>query len=208
MSTYIDLDAIWRDRSYYPNPCEYSLTVDQVATWSKSVREVRALPQVASERPLDFVAALNLLGATLPYPRVELFAIEFIEVDNISGGNTLNTLTPHGLAVGDVVITSSPGFTISNGIGREIEYHVVNIPTPTSFQVSLTPGGPVQPLTNGTGLEMVLAVLGDPANPASNYASITAQTAAAKQLVTFPRRYRGSRSRARRARWGRRSGWS
>jgi hypothetical protein len=189
MSTYIDLDSVWRDRSAYPNPCDYSLTADQVATWSKSVREVRALPQIASERPLDFVAALNLLGATLPYPRVELFATTFIDVDSITGGNTFNTLTPDNLAVGDVVITSSPGFAISNGVGREVEYHVVNILSPTSFQVSLLPGGLVQSFTNGTGLEMMLAVLGDPADPASDYASVTAQTAAAKQLITFPRIY-------------------
>jgi hypothetical protein len=189
MSTYIDLDSFWRNRSAFPNPCEYSLTPEQVATWTKSVREVRALPQNANERPLDFVSALNLLGATLPYPRVELFANKFIDVDSITGGNTFNTLVPHGLVVGDIVITSSPGFTISNGVGREIEYHVVNIPTPTSFQVSLTPGGPVQSFTNGTGLELVLAVLGDPTDPTSDYATVTAETAAAKQLVTFPRIY-------------------
>lgn len=189
MSTYIDLDSVWRDRSAFPNPCEYSLTPEQVATWTKAVREVRAIPQNANERPLDFVSAINLLGATLPYPRVELFAHNFIEVDNISGGNTFNTLTAHGLAVNDIVITSSPGFTISNGVGREVEYHVVNIPTPTSFQVSLTPGGPVQAFTNGTGLEMPMAVLGDPADPTSDYASVSTATAAAKQLVGFPRIY-------------------
>lgn len=189
MSTYIDLDSVWRSRSAFPNPCEYSLTPEQVATWTKAVREVRALPQNATERPLDFVSAINLLGVTLPYPRVELFAHRFIEVDSITGGNTFNTLEPHGLAVNDIVITSSPGFIISNGVGREIEYHVVNIPTPTSFQVSLTPGGLVQTFTNGTGLEMTLAVLGDPATPTSDYASVSLQTASAKQILTFPRIY-------------------
>lgn len=189
MSTYIDLDSVWRDRSSFPNPCDYSLTADQVATWTKSVREVRALPQNANERPLDFVSAINLLGVTLPYPRVEIFAHKFIEVDSITGGNTLNTLVPHGLAINDVVITSSPGFSISNGVGREVEYHVVNIVSPTAFQVSLTPGGPVQPFTNGTGLEMMLAVLGDPADPLSDYASVSTLTSDAKQILTFPRLY-------------------
>lgn len=188
MSTYIDLDSVWRDRSAFPNPCEYSLTPEQVATWTKSAREVRALPQNAGERPLDFVAALNLLGATLPYPRVELFATRFVEVDSIIL-NTFNTLAPHGLLVNDIVITSSPGFTISNGIGREIEYHVIATPTPVSFQVSLLPGGAIQSFTNGTGLEMTLAVMGDPANPLSDYATVSAQTSAAKQLVSFPRIY-------------------
>lgn len=189
MSTYVDLDSFWRDRSAHPNPCSYSLSADQVATWSKSVREVRAIPQNAAERPLDFVSAINLISATLPYPRVELFAHKFIEVDSITGGNTFNTLSAHDLSVNDVLITSSPGFSISNGVGREVEYHVVNIPTSTSFQVSLLPGGAVQNFINGTGLEMTLAVLGDPADPLSDYDAVSTATSSAKQLVTFPRIY-------------------
>ena len=189
MSIYIDLDSIWRDRSAHTNPCDYSLTPEQVETWTKSVREVRALPQNPSQRPLDFVSAINLISATLPYPRVELFASRFIIVDSITGGNTFNTLDPHGLTINDVLITSSPGFTVSNGVGREIEYHVINVPTATSFQVSLTAGGALQPFINGTGLDLVFAVLGDPADPASDYATVSEQTLAAKQLVSFPRIY-------------------
>jgi len=189
MATYIDLDSVWRDRSAFPNPCDYSLTPEQVATWTKSVREVRALPQNANERPLDFVSSINVLGATLPYPRVELFATRFVIVDNITGSNTFNTLVAHGLTINDVLITSSPGFTLSNGVGREVEYHVVATPSATSFQVSLTPGGAVQAFINGTGLDLVFAVLGDPADPLSDYLTVSAQTFSAKQIVSFPRIY-------------------
>src|SRR5258706_3945982 len=109
MATFIDLDSIWRDRQAYSNPCDYQLTPEQVATWTKSVREVRALPQNANERPLDFVSAINLLGTTLPYPRIELFASRLITIDSITNSDTLTTLDPHNLAVGDIVMTSSPG---------------------------------------------------------------------------------------------------
>ena len=189
MATFIDLDSFWRDRQSYPNPCDYQLTPEQIATWTKSVREVRALPQNANERPLDFVSAINLLGVTFPFPRIELFANRLIVVDSITNSDTFNTLSSHGLAVGDIVMTSSPGYAFSNGVGRNIEYHMVNIISPTAFQVSLLPGGAVQSFINGTGLELTLAVIGDPADPTSDYVSVTTANNDAIQLLTFPRIY-------------------
>lgn len=189
MATYNDLDSVWRDRQAYTNPLNYQITPEQVATWTKVARTVRALPQNANLRPLDFVAAITVISVTLPYPRVELFANKFVEVNNITAGNILNTLVNHNLTVGEVIITSSPGYTASNGITRNVEYHVVSTPSATSFQLSLLPGGVVQNFTTGTGLDVTFAVLGDPLIPTSDYVDVTTKTKDAVQLLEFPRIY-------------------
>lgn len=184
MSNHIELDSVFRDRQVYSNPCDYGVTAEQIATWISNPREVRALPQNPGERPLDFVSSIELTNAVLPFPRIELFAANIIILDNISGGNTLNTLLPTGLNINDIVMTSSPGFLVSNGISRNVEYHVVATPTPTSFQVSLTQGGPVQGFINGTGLDLPLAVI----TPAE-YADVIGLNQAAAMLPTLPRIY-------------------
>ena len=81
-------------------------------------------------------------------------------------------------------MTSSPGFLVSLGISRNVEYHVIATPTPTSFQVSLTQAGPIQTFNNGTGINLQLAVI----TPA-NYANVTALNDDAALLTTFPRLY-------------------
>lgn len=189
MATHYDLDAIWRDRQSYTNPLNYQLLPDQVATWPRSARSVRALPQNANLRPLDFVAAISIISVTLPYPRVELFANNLIEVSSITTGSVLNTLLNHAITIGQVLITSSPGYTSTNGISRNVEYHVVATPTPTSFQVSLVAGGAVQNFTLGSGLDLIFAALGDPLISSSDYEEVTSKTKDALQLLGFPRIY-------------------
>ena len=190
MATFIDLDSVWRDRDNFPNGLDYTVLPSQIATWVRSSREVRALPQGPNQRPLDFVSSVNIPAAVLPYPRIELFAPTLITVDSITGGTTLNTLTPHLLVINDIVMTSSPGFASSNGIQRNVEYHVIATPTPTSFLVSLTAGGPPVALIDGTGLAMILGVI----TPA-NYATTSTNLTSALQLVTFPRIYLDVHSR-------------
>ena len=184
MSTYLELDSIWRDRQIYPNPCDYQLTPEQVSTWTKSAREVRALPQSPGERPLDFVSSISAWNVALPYPRVELFANRFIEVSTITGGNTFTTTVDHGLSINDIVMTSSPGYSTSNGVQRNVEYHVIATPTTTTFQVSLTAGGAAAAFTNGTGLALIFAVL-----TAADYDDVITATDNALLLLTFPRIY-------------------
>lgn len=187
MSTFIDLDSVWRDRQAYPNPCDYELTPEQVDTWVRSVREVRALPQNANERPLDFVTSINVIGLTLPFPRIELYAPRLIIVDSILA-NVMTTLEDHGLTSGDIVMTSSPGYGISSGIQRNVEYHVIVLSV-TTFSVELTPGGGAVNLVPGTGIGLALAVIDDPSAPGSNYAAVTTAWSAALQLLDFPRIY-------------------
>ncbi len=171
----------------FQSPCSYELTPAQIETWVKSAREVRPLPQNANERPLAFVTSINVISVTLPYPRIELFALSLIEAASILA-NVVTTTADHNLATNDIVMTSSPGFAISSGIQRNVEYHVTVL-SPTTFSLSLTPGGAVVNLVNGTGIGLELAVIEDPAAPNSTYGEIIAKWTAAIQLLNFPRIY-------------------
>ena len=184
MTTYIDLDSVWRDRPANTNPCNYQLTAKQIDTWTSSARDTKAIPSNPNERPLDFVNSVVLIAATLPYPRIEIFAPFNITVDSITGGNTINTVGNHNLAVNDIVMTSSPGFAASNGIQRNVEYHVIAPITPTSFQVSLTQGGPAVALIDGTGLNLEMGAI-----PLALYQTVMDNLQSAEALVTFPRLY-------------------
>lgn len=187
MSTFIDLDSVWRDRQAYPNPCNYQLTPDQISTWVKSTRDVIALPKNANERPLDFVTSLNIVGVTLPYPRIEIYSNSLITVDSIIGG-VITTTEPHGLTTGDIVMTSSPGYASTTGIQRNVEYHVIVL-SPTTFSIELSPGSGALALINRTGVGLILATITDPAAPNSNYTQVMADLNAGIQLLNFPRIY-------------------
>lgn len=67
MSSYIDLDSIFRDREQFPNENSYHLTVDQVKSWVTFARTVRPFPQNPSTSPLEFATSVNIRYLTLPY---------------------------------------------------------------------------------------------------------------------------------------------
>ncbi len=67
MSTFIDLDSIWRDRETHPNPNDYQLNLKQVDTWFTSARTVRAYPQNPTIQPLEFATTVNIHYLTLPF---------------------------------------------------------------------------------------------------------------------------------------------
>jgi len=67
MATYVDLDSIQRDRETYPNPNNYELAPQQVKTWFREARTVRAFPQNPSTRPMEFATTVNIRYLTLPY---------------------------------------------------------------------------------------------------------------------------------------------
>jgi hypothetical protein len=188
MAIVLELDSLNRDRQTYPDPCVYELTPKNVDTWVSATRDVTALPKNPNQRPLDFVSSLNVLCATLPYPRIELFAPTFVTVDNVSAGNVFNTIGVNGLVNGDILMTSSPAYT-AFGISPGQEYHVINA-TPTTFQLSLLPGGVAITAQNGTGLNMTLAVL-----TAADYATVIAELNTAKSLLNMPRVYLDFHSR-------------
>ena len=67
MSTFIDLDSIWRDREIYKNPADYQLSPKQVETWYTYPRSKRAHPQNANIKPLDFASSIVIKYLTIPY---------------------------------------------------------------------------------------------------------------------------------------------
>ena len=67
MATFVDLDSMWRDREMYPNPSDYQLTPNQVESWFRSARTIRAFPANPSTQPLDFTMSVNIKHLTLPY---------------------------------------------------------------------------------------------------------------------------------------------
>lgn len=73
-----------------------------------------------------------------------------VTATSITGSNTLNTDSDHGLIAGRTLRAKSN----TNGIVGEVDYYVIAAGlTATAFRVSLTPNGPaVGTLVNGTGL--------------------------------------------------------
>lgn len=67
MATFVDLDSFERDRETYPNPNDYQLQVQQIKTWNRASRSVRAFPQNPNIEPKEFVTTINIRYMTLPY---------------------------------------------------------------------------------------------------------------------------------------------
>ncbi len=67
MSTFIDLDSVWRDREIYPNENSYFLGPKKIDTWFRTNRSITAFPQNPGKRPLEFVTTVNIKYLTIPY---------------------------------------------------------------------------------------------------------------------------------------------
>ena len=67
MSTYIDLDSIFRDRQIWPNPADYEIFPKQIKSWFPSSRSVTNIPQNPNLRPLEFVTSVKINSIVLPY---------------------------------------------------------------------------------------------------------------------------------------------
>lgn len=185
MSQYLELDSLQRDRETYPNPLDYKLLPKNVDTWTSEARDVNALPPNPNQRPLDFTSSLNVICVTLPYPRIELFTIDFLTVTSILANVfTFDNIVPSTLVLanGDVLMTSATFFS-SLGISAGVQYYVINV-TPGTFQLSLTPGGAPIVVTNASGLNLVFAIL-----PVADYAEIIAELTNAQVLLNLPRIY-------------------
>jgi hypothetical protein len=179
MSNFFDLDSLFRDRTTYPNPCNYELTPNQIASWFFSSRAVRALPQNAGTQPLEFVCTINLQVLTLPYPRVDLFATTCYDVDEI----LLNTLmSPGHTFVNNDVIQAT--FS-TNGVLLGVQYYVINANPGVSFQISRTMGGPAEVLVDGTGLGLIMCLV----ITSTGDDTVAAALEDAMTLLTFPRLY-------------------
>lgn len=67
MSSYFHLDSLFRDRETWPNPANYQLKPDQVGTWYRQARSIRAHPQNPSTNPLEFATSIKLHHLIIPY---------------------------------------------------------------------------------------------------------------------------------------------
>ena len=89
MATFIDLDSIYRDREYPQSvsPFSYELKPEDVLTWFKSARQVRAYPQNKATVPLEFATSVRIKYLTVPYSN-ELLAEPRVYVEFKSNRNS------------------------------------------------------------------------------------------------------------------------
>ncbi len=93
---------------------------------------------------IDIIIAILNAGSTTGRPS--------ITVSSITGTNTLNTSSSHGLAAGDLVVSRST----ANGVTVDVRYYVIAAGlTSTAFRVATSFGGSAITITNGTGLSIV-----------------------------------------------------
>ena len=67
MSTFVDLDSMWRDREAFPNENSYELGPRKIDSWFRSARTVRAFPMNPNLQPLEFSTTVNIKYMTIPY---------------------------------------------------------------------------------------------------------------------------------------------
>lgn len=114
------------------------------------------------EQCLDYIIAIVTSGTS---------AAPTITVTSITGANTCNTASAHGLLVGD---TFTPTST-ANGLTSGVEYYIVSAGI-TTFTLSTSFGGSAITLTNGTGLTIVGNVVNTPATSWASGPMVTAFT--------------------------------
>ncbi len=128
---------------------------------------------------IDIIVGILTAGATTGRPSVT--------VSSITGTNTFNTGSAHGLVAGDLVIPR----TTSNGITVDVRYYVISAGlTSTAFRLATSYAGSAITVSNGTGLSLVLDTEDRPESTngvTSTTALITAYTtlsAAVSTIVT------------------------
>jgi len=67
MSNFIHLDSLYRDREEYPNENDYQVTPQQVETWIRPARAVKAFPANPNLQPIEFSTTVNISNFMTPY---------------------------------------------------------------------------------------------------------------------------------------------
>ena len=186
MATFYELDSFRRDRQNYPNPLDYTVSPDLTGTWTAQSRSIRSLSTLSmtdgcnkKASAEDVFRTVNVGVVTLPYPRIELFALDSVDVSSVSA-NIFTSPDSSGLANGDVVMTSST----NTGLVANTRYYVIGA-TGTTFQLSLTPGGAafsVADRPTGTTFQLPVVV-------AADLATVMGNLDRARLLLDFPRIY-------------------
>lgn len=179
MSTFITIDTVYRDRGQDPNPCNFTLTVEQISNWFKYAREVRAYPQNSNKRPLEFVTSANVHSVTLPYPRISLYSNESITVIGIdAAGTTLTSSTalPAWFVVGAPVQVG----VNSNGLLMYKTYYINSVASPNFTLDVIDPPAAAVTFIPGSGLNI----------PVYNYTiAVEATLTDALSILGYPRLY-------------------
>lgn len=88
MSSYIEIDSFYRNKSRYDNPADFEVTSDQVQTWFVHSRTTRSSPLHPNSSPTDFTNDVRLTTLILPYvvdpgttPPIDLSVIPRVYVD-------------------------------------------------------------------------------------------------------------------------------
>ena len=92
----------------------------------------------------------------------------YVDVNNITGNVITTVQNPHKLRVGELITA----MTSSNGLLKDKAYFIQSTPAPNKIVLSEVKGGPVLPLVNGTGLDILLqtaTVIGSVPVPANTY---------------------------------------
>lgn len=67
MSSFIDIDSIFRDRDDFPNEYQFQYSEKQTESWYSAARNVKAIPTNPNLQPLDFVNSVKINQLTTPY---------------------------------------------------------------------------------------------------------------------------------------------
>ena len=188
MATFYELDSFRRDRQNYSNPLDYTVSPDLTGTWTAQSRSIRSLSVLGDgagcnkkAHAEDVFRTVNVGVVTLPYPRIELFALDSVDVTSVTA-NVFTSPDTSAFANGDVILASS--LPSGTGLSPNVNYYVIGI-TGTSFQLSLTPAG------------VAIAVPDRPAGASYTLPVVTAADSAvvlgnldrARLLLDFPRIY-------------------
>lgn len=155
MSVHCFVDSVLRDRQVYPDPLNWTLDANQVKTWARTTKEIKAISASPHKSPLDYVSTVQILSIQIPFPKPELFA-QVLTAVSISATDDLVFASPHGLVDGDRVWTSSNNGA-PYGVPVDLPLYVVNS-TPTTIQISTSSGGSSISLSPATLISLGFAV--------------------------------------------------
>lgn len=183
MSSFIELDSFWRDRSAYRSPFNYEVTPDQIYTWNKFSRETRNLPTTPCKRSTEFVATVNVKVLTIPYPRAELFGdTHFASLIDAAGGISINPLIT--VAAGDIV----EAMDTNGDIIRGTQYEISAVVPLTSFTLIRIGGGALTTISqsyNNTNNMLRFIIV----RSVTNNIDILNELESAREILKMPRLY-------------------
>lgn len=67
MATYIDIDSRYRNWRKYTNPAYFVIEADQVCSWNRAPRQVRANPTRPGNRAIEFAQSVQLKSLIIPF---------------------------------------------------------------------------------------------------------------------------------------------